>query len=461
MSTATETRAAETSTAETSAAATSTAGPTRVFRGRSVAELIPTIQAELGPDAMVLGRRSGLEGGIGGFFQRPFVEIEAQAGGGSIDLYDGEEALPEPLLQEAAQALATPMRFSPAPSSFDALSFQTIATPAPTLATPEPPVAMPAPPVTVPEPPLSTPQATANDAVFADVLAAASSEPITVMRSAPEPAIQAPVAVAEPMPTPAATATPSLSRTALAVVRELEAIGFEEAFAQELIDAAGAHVLPFAPRIGLRKAVRTALARSIPSASPLPCAGATLALVGPGGSGKTKTVAGLAACYRRTGTLSVGCASISGEAGVEPLQMVFSPHITSPVQARSARALKAIVAASAGGLVLLDTPPVSPAERGAIKELAKLLGELSPDSIVIALPATLGAKAAAQLLQALRPLKAISVAITHADETDQLGVAVQVACGFGLAPEYLLSGARGARSLTRLDPTTLAERLLP
>lgn len=415
-----------------------TSSPTRTFRGRSVTELIPTIEAELGPDAMVIGRRSGLEGGIGGFFQRPFVEIEAQAsgaGGSQVDLYDGVEALPE----------------APTPSSFDALSFPTLA---------------------APEPPACTPH-TAGDAAFADVLATANGEPIAVMRSAPEleaqvfeapstPTAHTPAKTAVPTASaPTAAPTPSLSRTALTIVRELEAAGFDESFAQELIEAAGAHVLPFAPRIGLRKAVRTALARRIPTAAPLPRAGATLVLVGPGGSGKTKCVAGLAASYRRSGTLPVGCASISDEAGAEPLQMVFSPHITTPVQARSARALKAISAASEGGLVLVDTPPVSPAESGAIKELSRLLSELCPESTVIALPATLGAKAATQLLESLRPLKASSVAITHADETDQLGIAVQAACGFGLAPEYLLTGARGVRALTKLDPTTLAERLLP
>ncbi len=42
--------------------------------------------------------------------------------------------------------------------------------------------------------------------------------------------------------------------------------------------------------------------------------------------------------------------------------------------------------------------------------------------MVVALPATLGAKAAAQLLGALAPLRASAVAITHSDETNQLGL---------------------------------------
>ena len=78
-----------------------------------------------------------------------------------------------------------------------------------------------------------------------------------------------------------------------------------------------------------------------------------------------------------------------------------------------------------------------------MRELARLLAELAPERVVVALPATLGATAAAQLLQALRPLGANALAITHADETDQLGVAVEAACRFGLAPEYMLD--RGSR----------------
>src|SRR5688572_19963818 len=51
----------------------------KTFRGRSLEELLPQIRAELGPDAIVLRRREGLGGGVGGFFQRPFVEVDARA----------------------------------------------------------------------------------------------------------------------------------------------------------------------------------------------------------------------------------------------------------------------------------------------------------------------------------------------------------------------------------------------
>ena len=54
-------------------------GEVRTYRGRTVEELIPRIRAELGPGAMILRERQGLTGGVGGFFAKRCVEIDAQA----------------------------------------------------------------------------------------------------------------------------------------------------------------------------------------------------------------------------------------------------------------------------------------------------------------------------------------------------------------------------------------------
>jgi flagellar biosynthesis GTPase FlhF len=51
---------------------------TKTFRGRSLDAVLPQIREELGPEAIVLRRREGLAGGVGGFFQRPYVEVEAR-----------------------------------------------------------------------------------------------------------------------------------------------------------------------------------------------------------------------------------------------------------------------------------------------------------------------------------------------------------------------------------------------
>ena len=70
--------------------------PTRTYRGRAVDELIPRIHQELGAEAIIVRRREGLTGGFLGFFQHPYVEIEAMAGTPGIDLYDEPEPAPPP-----------------------------------------------------------------------------------------------------------------------------------------------------------------------------------------------------------------------------------------------------------------------------------------------------------------------------------------------------------------------------
>src|SRR3954468_23039184 len=85
----------------------------KTFRGRSLEELLPQIRAELGPDAIVLRRREGLGGGVGGFFQRPYVEVDARAPTASqrpLELRS-DRATTEGLSSPAVQALfeqATP-----------------------------------------------------------------------------------------------------------------------------------------------------------------------------------------------------------------------------------------------------------------------------------------------------------------------------------------------------------------
>src|SRR3954469_10266166 len=56
-----------------------TTSETKTFRGRSLEEVLPQIRADLGADAIVVRRREGLAGGVGGFFQRSYVEVDARA----------------------------------------------------------------------------------------------------------------------------------------------------------------------------------------------------------------------------------------------------------------------------------------------------------------------------------------------------------------------------------------------
>ena len=52
---------------------------TRTYRGRTLEEVLPKIKADLGPDALIVRQRDGLTGGVGGFFQRACIEVDARA----------------------------------------------------------------------------------------------------------------------------------------------------------------------------------------------------------------------------------------------------------------------------------------------------------------------------------------------------------------------------------------------
>ncbi|HEX3359968.1 MAG TPA: hypothetical protein VHS74_03150, partial [Solirubrobacterales bacterium] len=50
----------------------------KTYRGKSIEELLPRIRADLGAEAVITSRREGLIGGIGGFFQKRCVEVDAR-----------------------------------------------------------------------------------------------------------------------------------------------------------------------------------------------------------------------------------------------------------------------------------------------------------------------------------------------------------------------------------------------
>jgi hypothetical protein len=523
---------------------------TRVYRGRSVEELVPQIQRDLGSDAIILRRREGLTGGMFGFFQRAFVEIEAMPGAPGVDVYDEtpEQEPAVPQVPAAPQYELPPAPQAPVsePAPPPTIEYPPIAA-APTYPTPAPAPTVPSPPLpaSAPEPASPPPEGT-QPASYLQRPGGPGYEPYPPIRSAygspPTPPVPSAPATPEPFysrepaaPTtapgsayvtahlaalaradrtklPPRAATPgrpadplgwaaeipelapreqpqsfaspltraaaakagerpgerrtvgpgSTTRAQAGVARSLSRCGIGDELARELIEGASAHALALAPRAGLAQAVRTTLAQRIPVAPPLPTKGAAIVIVGAGGAGKTTCCAALLGAYRKSSSLSAGCATIAREDEEGELRMLLSPYVMKPTPVGSTRALRALRKARGEGLAVVDTPSLSPSDRAGVRELAKLLAELSPERVVVALPATLGATAAAQLLQSLRPLGANALALTHADETDQFGVAVEAACRFGLAPEYMLERARGGGwRLRQLLPSALAERLLP
>lgn len=429
----------------------------RTFRGRSIDELLTRIREELGEDAIVLRRREGLTGGIAGFFQHPFVEIDAVCGAPRLDVYDEPSGVSTAIpasVPPPSPRVQPPPRMSfyerEPPGTRRRESSPYVSQQLAALARAAPPAAPPAPA------PAST-----RSSSFAEMLvqAAGPEQPRARIDKIGPPA--GAVAAATRVHDSGPVRARSHGAARVSIGRRLGSVGIGEEFIEELIDGAAAHVLPLAPGAGLAQAVRAALVHRMPVAPPLPTRGAAIAIVGPGGAGKTSCCAALLAAYRRSGSLPASCASLTRGQRRGELDLLLSPHVRTPLPAESPRVASALRDTRGAGLLAIDTPPLSLGDRSGIRALARLLGALEPERVVVALPATLGAVAAAQLLQALRPLGANSLALTHADETDQIGTAIEAACRFELAPEYTLKRARpGGWRMARLDPTELAERLL-
>ena len=452
----------------------------RTYRGRKLEDLIPKIKEELGPDAIILREREGLMGGINGFFAQRFVEIEARSGTPRIDVYD-EEPFEDDSFASRLEQAAIPFTDDPRPTPA-AASVPPAEVPAPTVD--HPADALLAGPPAEPElDDLDAPPAVATEPELPELIA---PEPVGAPEHVPAPE---PVAAREPVPAPEPEAAPAPSpapapkarrrgsrlrrnsapaprqeidaSAASALMAELSASGISPAWAQELIGEAGAHFGPFA-QTSLRDAVRGAIAGSLVSARPLPGAGAAVAFVGTGGAGKSRCAATLAAAYRQGSTLPVTVVSLAGTRAARALADLLKSHGVPVASVSDGRVLaRRVEKGRAGGLVVIDTDAAVPSDAAGVASLAAQLAPLSLDSIVLALPATLGMESAKRLLVGLSPLGSTGLAITHADETDQLGVGIELAAAARMPINYLHEGLDLDHALSAPNPFTLAQRLLP
>jgi flagellar biosynthesis protein FlhF len=245
-------------------------------------------------------------------------------------------------------------------------------------------------------------------------------------------------------------------------VAELAERGVSEAWANALITLGGAHGTPFLDG-DVRAAARASLAASLPAPAPLPTTGAVVALVGAGGAGKTRAAAALAASYGLHSTLPVTVVALgSPDQGTEITELLRdhgNVHVTAAADA--GRALNAVTHGRADGFVVIDTTAASPRDTAGITALARELEALAPDAVLIAMPATLSARAGASVIDSLAALTPTGMVITHADETDNVGVAVELSRDTGIPVAYVHDGLELDRAMSVADPPKLAKWLLP
>ncbi|MGO9791320.1 MAG: hypothetical protein ACLP8S_18025 [Solirubrobacteraceae bacterium] len=248
---------------------------------------------------------------------------------------------------------------------------------------------------------------------------------------------------------------------AATITRDLTARGVSGAMASALIAEAAAHGRALAEGHSLRAAARAQLVRRIVQPPPLPATGAAIAFAGAGGAGKTSCAAALASAYASASTLTVSALSLHAPDGGRALAELLRATRVGVHAVDGAQAARAVTERRHGGLVILDTVAVRPGDLSAMRALGAELEPLALDAIYIALPATLGPQAARGVLGSFAALTPTAVAITHADETDQLGVAVEIAAANRIPLVYVHAGTDPRTALGAVDALAIATRLLP
>jgi flagellar biosynthesis GTPase FlhF len=423
----------------------------KTFRGRSLDEVLPQIRAELGADAIVVRRREGLAGGVAGFFQRSFVEVEARAA------HDDEKPL------EARNDRATAEGFeSPAIRALvdQAAPF------ADALARAQGPVGERAQEVL-----RAAAQGAAGD------LSGAATEVVSAGLYGPQPnraAIEDAAPVYEPVSPPAEMIPPAVheipepampSREGLGAERpnvadaheqRLVAAGLSAVLAKDIVAEAVAHGLPFADARSIKKLIRTTLSRRMPIMADLGGDARTIAFVGAGGAGKTSATERLASAYAKADADVVVVALRANDGGVG-LASRLEPLGVSVIAADSADQAARRIARREATLTIVDAPAAGPADRAAVARIAEDLKTLGVNEVHLTLPATLSAAAADELASALAPLGVTHIALTHADQTTRPGAPVELAVTGRRALSYVCSRT----AIEPVDPDALAKQLLP
>lgn len=487
------------------------------YRGRTLDELLPRIRAELGPDAVVLREREGLMGGVGGFFQKRFVEVEAVAGGmAAFDALDGAPADPAPagseprrvgpgayvaapgapsLLEDAAPFLAhldearrTPEALPPelereampglaaaetraafeaadyAPGARGGSAFAPAPAPAYPFAddiAPRPagPPAMPAEPDEWED---SFDEVRDDELDLEDDIAVAMHEEIGAELGTPD-APDGDAGEPEPEEPPLApAAAPELPAPARRALKLLVASGISEAMAADVVGEAVAHRLPFAPRRRLKGVVREALAARLPVAGPAGPGQRVLAFVGTSGAGRTHAAARLAAAYAQASDLPVACVALAPRDGGAGLATALRGTGVSPVAAASAAEARIMLGdLPANAVVVIDAPAFRPRDPDATRALGDELAQLGVTERHLVVPVTLSARSVRELVAGAAPLGPTALALTRTDETEYLGAGLELAAATGTPVSWIAWGADVPGGLEPATPDGLAAMVLP
>jgi flagellar biosynthesis GTPase FlhF len=242
--------------------------------------------------------------------------------------------------------------------------------------------------------------------------------------------------------------------------RRLVASGLTLARATALVGAAISRRGPFSADGTLTDDVRAMIAASLPAPVALPQEHGAIAVVGAGGSGKTRGVAALAAAQARAGAL-VSVASLGAPGREDELGALLHGEPVNIIPAMRTRATaRAVSSARERGLVIIDTAAAAPRDDATIDVMAEALHSFGLDGIYLTVPATLSAGAAVKLVDSFSAFDLTGMVATHADETDELGQIAELAMQTGIPVAYTLTGLPLQEAVASADPERIAAELL-
>jgi flagellar biosynthesis protein FlhF len=409
---------------------------TKTYFGDSLEDVLPRIREELGSDALIVRQREGIVGGIGGFFGRKCVEVEAQPAvvapvpsvprRSIVDAYDTAEPF------EAMFAAPEPDREPDFESEDD--------------------------PAAPHRPANGLEAMLAQASPFATTLSAAlAAEP--ELESEPEPE---PVAAAglEPLPSelllPAvAPARPGPARPAtlddLAALRdELVAAAVPVRLAGEILAEARHALSPFDPDAPMRELVRRSLTRRIPIARGRWTGRRRIVVIGPAGAGRSLAAASLCAAYASAGRSVVAMSLEPAREAMRLGELLRGVDVDFEIANAPDVVTRACAAFSGSDIVVADAPALHDAfDPARLGKTLELLQALRPDETHLVLPAATSAVNGRAIVGSLAPHRLPTrLIVSHSDDQEPTGVAV----GLALANRIPVSFVGCGTSVGRLRP---------
>ena len=187
--------------------------------------------------------------------------------------------------------------------------------------------------------------------------------------------------------------------------------------------------------------------------------GAVAAVVGPAGSGKTTSLAKLAAVASAQRPIRLVSLDTSARGAQQLLSSVAIPNITFSTVESIADLPKLVTEARKKECVLIDTPGFCGDDQPAAETLAAALASCGDVDVHLVAPAYMRARDLRNSIERYRIFQPAKILVTKLDEAETLGTVFSEAARAGLALSFLSYGPRipqDIRAATLEDLLTMA-----